>query len=100
MSEFAANFLLMHVHNSSLVVQVMLGVIWVMLLAAGVWSVVSQPQGVLWKFLWCTALIVLPWLGLFVYSFRCVVVSDFAFLKPLGLRARKLDSLKAEPTTK
>ena len=96
MSEFAANFLLMHVHNSSFVVQVMLGVIWVMLLVAGFWSVASQAHGLVWKFLWCAALIVLPWLGLFVYSFRCVVVSDFGFLKPLGLRARKLNSLKAE----
>ncbi len=74
----------------------MLGVIWLMLLAAGLWSVLSQSHGLVWKILWCTALIVLPWIGMFLYSFRCVVVADFAFLKPLGLKASKASRLKGE----
>lgn len=100
MSEFVTNFLFLHVHNSSFTVQVMLGVIWLMLLAAGLWSVMSQSHGALWKVFWSAALILLPWVGMFLYSFRCVVVSDFSFLKPLGLRAGKLSRLNAEQNTK
>jgi len=95
MSEFAKNFLFLNVHNSSSTVMVILGGIWLMLLTAGLWSVSSQNHGFTWKLLWSVALIVLPWVGMFLYSFRCVVASDFAFLKPLGFSAGKHDRFKA-----
>ncbi|MDB6075398.1 MAG: hypothetical protein JWO89_3038 [Verrucomicrobiaceae bacterium] len=100
MSEFVLNFLRLHVHNATLPVHVALGGIWLMLLAAGLWSVQSQARGFLWKFLWSTALIVLPWLGMLLYALRCVLVSDFAFLKPLGLGAKKTNRLAPAPGSK
>ena len=100
MSEFVLNFLRLQVHNATLSVHVALGGIWLMLLAAGLWSVQSQVRGLLWKFLWSTALIVLPWLGMFLYALRCVLVSDFAFLKPLGFGAKKTNRLAPAPGSK
>lgn len=100
MTEFVLNFLRLNVHNATLPVHVALVGIWLMLLAAGLWSVVSQERGVVWKFIWSAALIVLPWLGLFLYSVRCVFVSDFAFLKPLGFGARKTAALGASSRAK
>ncbi len=100
MTEFVLNFLRLQVHNATLPVHVVLGMVWLMLLAAGLWSVQSQSHGFLWKFLWSTALIVLPWLGMFLYALRCVLVSDFAFLKPLGFGAKKTNRLAATPGSK
>jgi len=100
MTEFALNFLLLHVHNATLPVHVALGLFWLLLLAAGLWSVQSQARGIIWKFLWSTALIVLPWVGMLVYSVRCLFVSDFAFLKPLGFGTKKSKPLAATPASK
>ena len=95
MAEFLINFLTQHVHNGTLPVFVVLGLVWLMLLASGLWSVMSQRYGFVWKFLWCAALILLPWFGMFLYSVRCIFVSDFAFLKPLGLGAKKNRAVEA-----
>ena len=100
MTEFVLNFLRLHVHNATMPVHVALGLIWLMLLAAGLWSVQSQSRGLLWKFLWSAALIVLPWLGMFLYSLQCVFISDFAFLKPLGFGARKCNHSDTAPGAK
>ncbi len=100
MTEFVLNFLRLNVHNATLPVHIALGGIWLMLLAAGLWSVQSQARGLVWKILWSAALIVLPWLGMFLYSLRCVFMSDFAFLKPLGLGARKSAAMGASHGSK
>ena len=100
MFEFAINFLTLHVHNATLPVHVVLLGVWLMLLASGVWSVLNQPKGTFWKIIWISMLILLPWAGLFLYSARCVLVSDFAFLKPLGLGAKKPLAVDARPVAK
>lgn len=85
MIDLAKNFVLLKVQNAPALVYGILAGIWLLLLAVGFASIISQPKSALWKFLWAFVVLLIPWAGLFIYSIRCAFSADFSFLKPLGI---------------
>lgn len=59
--------------------------VWILLIVAGVWSVVSRPMRRLSKVAWIIVIFCLPVLGLTVYVFTCLLNADWELLRQMGL---------------
>lgn len=94
MIDLAKNYLLLKAQNAPELVLFSLAAIYLVLLSVGVASVLSRTDRTLvWRIFWSLTVVALPWVGLFVYSVFSVFSSDFAFLKPLGMRkAARIDA--------
>lgn len=91
------NFLSFNALNTAPEVYFGLALAWLLLVGAGIASVLSR-QGAFWlKLFWLMVLIGLPVVGLFIYSIVCVVTADYAFLKLFGLHRQAASYLQNPP---
>lgn len=67
--------------------------VWALLLAAAFSSLRQQTISATVRWSWFVAILVLPIVGLFAYTIRCLVINDWSFLKPL-MQSRS-DSVKS-----
>ncbi len=80
-------------------IEVYLGlvVVWVMLLVAGVGSVLSHRWSAWKKIAWCLLLVAVPVVGMTFYCFLSLCWADYSFLKLLGLGRQGSGQLSAKP---
>lgn len=60
-------------------------VVFIIFLLVSAASVISQPFGAGMKALWLAVLLLLPLLGLWIYSLRCIIFADYSFLRDWGI---------------
>jgi hypothetical protein len=91
------NFLTFNALNTPPEIYYGLAFVWLLLLGAGIASVLSR-QGRIWlKLLWLLVLIGLPVVGLLIYSIVCVITADYGFLRLFGLHRRAASYLVTPP---
>lgn len=74
-----------------------LALAWLLLLGAGIASVISR-KGHLWlKLVWMLVVVGLPVVGLFLYCLVCVLTADYSFLKLFGLHRQAASYLRNPP---
>lgn len=74
-----------------------LALAWLLLLGAGIASVISR-KGQLWlKLVWLLVLAGLPVVGLFLYCLVCILTADYSFLKLFGLHRQAASYLRTPP---
>jgi|GEM_PF-1701898 len=66
-----------------------LGFVWLLMLTAGLASVVSRNSSGWLKVLWFILLIGLPVAGMMLYCLYCLWAADYDFLKVFGLGGRR-----------
>lgn len=91
------NFLTFNALNTPPEVYFGLALAWLLLLGTGVASVLSRRGSIWLKLMWLLVLISLPVVGLFVYSFVCIVTADYGFLKLFGLHRQAASYLRNPP---
>jgi len=91
------NFCTFNALNTPREVYFGLAMAWLLLLGAGIASVISR-KGQLWlKLVWMLVLVGLPVVGLFVYCLVCVLTADYSFLKLFGLHRQAASYLRNPP---
>jgi hypothetical protein len=94
MLEAILNFCTFNALNTPREVYFGLAMAWLLLLGAGIASVISR-KGQLWlKLVWMLVLVGLPVVGLFVYCLVCVLTADYSFLKLFGLHRQAASYLR------
>ena len=77
----------------------MLMAVWVVMVVAGLWSVISRPTHVVNKIFWCAAIICLPIVGLLVYTCACLFTAEWELLHQMGFFSKSkkkiIDSINA-----
>lgn len=77
----------------------MLGAVWLVLIATGIWSVLSCPAHFVKKILWCVGIICLPIVGLSLYSLTCLLTAEWEILRQMGFLSKSkkkiIDSINA-----
>jgi hypothetical protein len=87
MFDLVKNFILLKVQNAPAMVYTALGAVWLLLVAVGLASILSRAEKSWpWKACWACMIVLVPWGGLFLYSMVSALGSDFAFLRPFGMR--------------
>jgi energy-coupling factor transporter transmembrane protein EcfT len=74
----------------------LLAMVWLVLLVAGVWSILSRPISIVSKFAWIVFIFCLPVIGLTVYVFNCLLNADWELLKQMGLFSGEKKNLKSD----
>jgi hypothetical protein len=72
-----------------------LGAAWVLLMSAGIASVVTRKCLLVVKLVWLVLIVGLPVAGLLVYCIWCVISADYSFLKMFGLHRQTASYLGA-----
>lgn len=94
MVQVLINFLSLNALNTPPEVYAALGVIWLILLVAGMASVFSRACSGWLKLLWLLLIVGAPVVGLLVYCVFCLVTADYSFLKLFGLQRQKATFLR------
>lgn len=63
--------------------------VYLILLTASLFSIKSLQASSKSKAAWSVVVVLVPVLGMFIYSLRCLVRADFRFLKEFGLFSAK-----------
>ena len=100
MSQVIINFLTLNALNTAAEVYFGLALAWLLLLGAGVASVLSCRGSVWLKLFWMLVIIGFPIVGLSVYCFICVLTADYGFLKLFGLHQNAASYLMSPPALK
>jgi hypothetical protein len=95
MREAMRNLMEMNPQNLILEVYIGLGLIWAMLLIAGLWSIITSRSPIILKILWSLVIIGLPMVGMLAYALYCVLQLDFRLLTNRAQVARQLKKERA-----
>jgi hypothetical protein len=68
---------------------------WLLLVVAGIASVISQPFSRIGKIAWIILVLALPVMGMVIYCVRCLLGADYAFLKMFGLHRQTSAHLRS-----
>jgi hypothetical protein len=81
MRELAIRFLTFQALNDHPMIHLGLVLAWLVLLAASIMSLRQQPFSLAKKWMWFAVILLLPLVGVGLYALRCLLTSDFSFLK-------------------
>lgn len=95
MLQVLINFATLNALNSPPEVYIGLAAIWVLLLSAGIASVVSRARSAWVAAVWIVFILIVPIAGLFVYCVWCMLSADYSFLKMFGLHRQTASYLRA-----
>ncbi len=98
MLQVIINLLTLKALSTSAEVYAGLAAVWLLMLAAGIASVLSRTWSPALKFFWCLVLVALPVAGMAVYCLCCLFVADYSFLKVLGLSRTHREQLAPKPS--
>ena len=85
MRDTITNFLTMDVQTSIGLVYVSLVVVWLIILIAGISSIVTRPMGTAGKLVWILLIVGLPLVGMAVYCLYSLFKADYSFLQQFGV---------------
>ena len=95
MLQVLINFFTLNALNTPSDVYLGLAAIWVLLLTAGIASVVSRARSAWTAAVWIVLMLGLPIVGMFVYCVWCMMSADYFFLKMIGLHRQTASYLRA-----
>jgi Kef-type K+ transport system membrane component KefB len=98
MLQVIINLLTLKALSSPLEVYAGLGLVWLLMLAAGMASVMSRPWRLWKRMFWCVILVVLPVIGMTLYCLLSLTLADYSFLKVLGLNRKQAVRLAKKPS--
>ena len=84
MRDTITNFLKMEVQTSIGLVYGALLVVWLIILIAGICSIVTRPMGIAGKLVWILLVVGLPLVGMVFYCLYSLFKADYSFLQQLG----------------
>ena len=94
MRDTITNFLKMDVQTSIGLVYAGLAVVWLIILIAGISSIVTRPMGVVGKVAWILLIVAVPLVGMAVYCLYSLFRADYTFLQQLGFFPGKRPAAK------
>lgn len=100
MLQVIINLLTLKALSTSAEVYAGLAAVWLLMLAAGIASVISRTWSPALKFFWCLILLVLPVAGMTVYCLWCLFIADYSFLKVLGLSRTHREQVAPKPAAR
>lgn len=98
MLQVIINLLTLKALSSPFEVYAGLALVWLLMLCAGLASVLSRPWSLWVRIVWCLVLLLLPVAGMTLYCLVSLIVADYTFLKVLGFsRKQQAGYLSAKP---